>query len=331
MRKLTLHNYEEYFIDYHEGNLNGQEQKALEIFLDHFPKLKEEFDAYGALNENDLFATFSHKDTLKKSVTQIDQINKYNIDELLVAKYEGELDATLSSRLDLYIKENPEEEKRERLIKNTFIHPDISIKFKPKTKLKKHVLPLFVKKYSISISSVAAAIVILFMGIGIEKYDKVSSNSTLSNNTVFETKNEYASLPHIKRQSINLSSNMAEQLKVVEVLVESKHNITNREVEVLPDMPKVNCNFEVVDIVAHIEVKPTMPSFVIQEQLSLLAYFNKIQTDFNDTRRATIGFVVSNANQIIGRSKRINNFIEPVDNKLNELFAFEDGDAEDYH
>ena len=42
MKKINTHNYEAYFLDYTEGNLNESQIRELKKFLNVNPKLKEE-------------------------------------------------------------------------------------------------------------------------------------------------------------------------------------------------------------------------------------------------------------------------------------------------
>jgi hypothetical protein len=44
MKKITLHNYEIYAIDYIDGALNAAQEKALLEFFDAHPELKSEFE-----------------------------------------------------------------------------------------------------------------------------------------------------------------------------------------------------------------------------------------------------------------------------------------------
>ena len=43
---INKHNYEAYFLDYHEGNLTPQEVADLLLFVEQHPELKDEFESF---------------------------------------------------------------------------------------------------------------------------------------------------------------------------------------------------------------------------------------------------------------------------------------------
>jgi len=43
MSKINRHNYEEFFLDYHEGNLSGEQKAMVILFVESNDDLLEEF------------------------------------------------------------------------------------------------------------------------------------------------------------------------------------------------------------------------------------------------------------------------------------------------
>lgn len=43
---INSHNYEAFFLDYHEGNLSPQQVADLLLFLEQHPGLKQDFDSF---------------------------------------------------------------------------------------------------------------------------------------------------------------------------------------------------------------------------------------------------------------------------------------------
>lgn len=65
--KITLQNYEEWMIDYIEGNLSPEQQKELQEFLVFHPELQKELEAFGMTKlEPDMTVVFADKASLKR-------------------------------------------------------------------------------------------------------------------------------------------------------------------------------------------------------------------------------------------------------------------------
>ncbi|MCC6837504.1 MAG: hypothetical protein IT234_03090 [Bacteroidia bacterium] len=129
---INKHNYEAFFLDYHEGNLAPQEVAELLLFLEQHPELKEEFESFEnfSLTEDEMNIQFKNKSELKKEITP------ENIDEFLVKKVEGELLPTENDILEKYIKQHPHFQKDLELYKRARVSSDHSIVFDKKTDLK---------------------------------------------------------------------------------------------------------------------------------------------------------------------------------------------------
>ncbi|MFO7863269.1 MAG: hypothetical protein R6U85_04660, partial [Salinivirgaceae bacterium] len=90
MEKITLHNYEIYAIDYIDGALNAEQEKALLEFFDANPELKSEFELLSGFQLQTSEEKYSEKETLKKSITDL-PINDSTIDEWCIAFLENDL------------------------------------------------------------------------------------------------------------------------------------------------------------------------------------------------------------------------------------------------
>ncbi|NNM16054.1 MAG: hypothetical protein HKO56_05300 [Bacteroidia bacterium] len=65
--KINKHNYEAFFIDFFDKNLNEEDTAMLFSFLDENPDLKAEFDAFEMLTlEPETSLTYNNKADLKK-------------------------------------------------------------------------------------------------------------------------------------------------------------------------------------------------------------------------------------------------------------------------
>lgn len=65
--KINLQNYEEWMVDYIEGNLSAEQQKELQEFLVFHPELQKELDAFGLTKISaDTSVVFENKESLKR-------------------------------------------------------------------------------------------------------------------------------------------------------------------------------------------------------------------------------------------------------------------------
>lgn len=90
---ITRENYEIYVIDYLDGNLSIEDQKALMLFLDRHIDLKEEFELMSDFQMPAVNVTFEQKNELKKDLTE-QNIDDSNIDEWCIAAIENDLTDT---------------------------------------------------------------------------------------------------------------------------------------------------------------------------------------------------------------------------------------------
>lgn len=67
--KININNYEEWMIDYLEGNLSAAQEKELTEFLAFHPELKAELDLFNETKvQPDMDIVFANKESLKKAI-----------------------------------------------------------------------------------------------------------------------------------------------------------------------------------------------------------------------------------------------------------------------
>lgn len=177
--EINKHNYEAFFLDYHEGNLPPQQVAELLLFVEQNPELREEFESFENVTLDDLSAfTFERKNELKK------EINSLNREEYFIAAVENILIPAEKNLLTDFLKKNPqhvsefdiyqktklqveaeilcpqkEELKEIAVCQNVRVVPDLSIVYENKEELKhkeRRVIPFY---YYVA---AAAAILLLF-------------------------------------------------------------------------------------------------------------------------------------------------------------------------
>jgi len=157
MAIITRNNYEEFFIDYIEGEINAQDKVALESFLVQNPDLKEELEEM-----MDLDFKCESDTTIKDSSTLKDIPFEANFDDFCIAQLEGDLDAYESNTFKSFIDSNPDKAKDLALYNKTKLEPDVSIVFKDKRNLKKRNKAIIFRQFVFTTLATAASIAILF-------------------------------------------------------------------------------------------------------------------------------------------------------------------------
>jgi hypothetical protein len=103
MSNINLHNYEAWFLDYFEGNLNEAQITELTSFLDENPELRAEFDGdFEDVTLETESINFNLKDDLKKPAL----INHENVDDFMIAENEGLLDNRAKLELGAFVEAN---------------------------------------------------------------------------------------------------------------------------------------------------------------------------------------------------------------------------------
>lgn len=156
MVDINLNNYEEFIIDYFDGNLSPAKTDLLMLFLKQHPDLLDEFDSYESNMLLPEETSFPLKNSLKKQPLLTNN-HQSNFEQLCIAKLEGDLSPKEEDHFIGLLKQ-PENQKEFKLFNLVKLVPDESIVFKYKSKLKKSALA---KNHVYSIISIAASIIII--------------------------------------------------------------------------------------------------------------------------------------------------------------------------
>jgi hypothetical protein len=160
--KIDLTNYEEKFLDYHDGNLSAEEVAELFLFIEKHPELKEEFESFEniSINDSDTNIAFPDKNFIKQLTTPSIE----TIDQWLIAEMEGELNLQQRVLLSTFLKDHPQFEKDRSLFRSTKLTSGIADIFPDKESLKRKAA----KPIALGITSrmwySAAAVLILIIG-----------------------------------------------------------------------------------------------------------------------------------------------------------------------
>jgi hypothetical protein len=156
MIDINTNNYEECIVDFFDGNLNSSEEKALMVFLDKNPELKEEFNFFDNESLLEEEFVFNDKESLKKSLI----IHKsMNFQELCIASIEGDLSVKEHKLFKELLFSDSAKLNEYKKFENTKLSPDLRIIYPKKEILRRK--SGFVWKRSYYAISIAASILLL--------------------------------------------------------------------------------------------------------------------------------------------------------------------------
>src|SRR5665647_2220072 len=155
--KITRSNYESYFLDFLEGNLDPSLLDEFQLFLTENPDLASELEMGDILTldaNNDIH--FDTKEELKKSVSVLE----LEFQERAVAYYEGDLSSEEQKNFEASLSENSAIATEVQQFGQLKLVADPAIVFPHKEQLKKKIvmLPLWLK-----VASVAAMLLLAYL------------------------------------------------------------------------------------------------------------------------------------------------------------------------
>lgn len=103
MTKITVDNYEAFFLDYVEGNLDEATKLELESFLLLHPHLKDELDQGYAFQLTPEAIIYDGKDALKKFQFENMPVNGATFADFCIAAYEGLLSENKKEELAIFM------------------------------------------------------------------------------------------------------------------------------------------------------------------------------------------------------------------------------------
>jgi len=155
--KITRENYESFFLDYLEGNLEEKNVDQFLDFLEQNPDLKEELHLFENVSLPEMPIVFGDKKQLYKGEAD----EKLVLENKMIACMEGELENNEQQLFQEYLGRNPELEKEYKLYTKTRLIPDLLIKYPAKKNLYKKSGLTIVMNWIAR----AAAVVFLLWGI----------------------------------------------------------------------------------------------------------------------------------------------------------------------
>ena len=191
--KITRDNYEEFFIDYLDGNLSDAQIHEFEAFLIKNPELREEIEGLEKIIVESSDEVFPIKENLKQ-IDTLGPVNESNFEFLCIAESDGDLNGDQLQELKDFISKNPQKQKERELLLRLKVQPEENILYPDKKALKKSV---FLLQRPVVYRTIAfAASIALLMIVYFSFLEKDMEQSFVSENSeVLDTKDSTSLKP----------------------------------------------------------------------------------------------------------------------------------------
>ncbi|GET32701.1 hypothetical protein PbJCM13498_15640 [Prolixibacter bellariivorans] len=240
--KITTENYEEFVLDYLEGELDPETRKMLEAFFREHPRLAPDEEGISSLRLQPEELSMKGKNSLHKSVFDTPE----GLEEAAIALSEGDLSNEEVAAFQTWLENHAEAEETVSQFARLKLQPDASIVFPNKAKLKRktRVLPIW--------WSVAAAAV-LTLGMFLFYPEKDGTVQQSPNPKVAEapvTDSEREAVPGKEKEGVKDESKLAtppqkkivreKPLRVAEILPAKAKAIPQKEAQ--PELERIAMN-----------------------------------------------------------------------------------------
>lgn len=266
MERISIFNYEAYYLDFLEGNLNEEDAALLLAFLEENPDLKLDDDELPSYDEESISITSNLKNRLKQP-DMGDEITLENVEHFMIANVEGLLDPSKSQELSAFINENADLSKDSRIYKEVYFEADPTVVYNDKESLKKKTIVLW--PYA---ASVAAILLIAFLLV----WSSMEGPLDTSNNVVAEdTIEENLSVEDNELNAPDINpDNSPDYLKPNSVQQSEQYTFNSVEPEKSPEVNDKNIGRmdripvgNVLTALSTQELEPiSSPTFAIQQE-----------------------------------------------------------------
>ncbi len=182
--QIDRSNYEVWFLDWQDGNLNSRQVEQLMSFLDQNQDLKEEFNDLTTINLVSPAIPYRHKEELKKSPSDL---STSQFDHLCAACLENDLPESQKADLQEIINTHPDRKRAFDLMQRTILTPPLTSYRYKKRMLKRTPLQNAIRISVTGLSAAAAiSIIIIIYSVmpGTLTVNKINSADIIPDSTV---------------------------------------------------------------------------------------------------------------------------------------------------
>ncbi|HEY0608478.1 MAG TPA: hypothetical protein VGD35_02455 [Chitinophaga sp.] len=141
---INISNYEEFLLSYIDGELNNEEQAAMEAFLQQHPQQAKELEVLkAAVLQPDKSIVFGKREELYHSTV----ITTENYETFFLSYIDGELNTAEQTALDAFLKKHPHLQQELETWQATRLPASEGLRFDNKEMLYRHAATLTPENY----------------------------------------------------------------------------------------------------------------------------------------------------------------------------------------
>jgi hypothetical protein len=137
MEHISIFNYEAFYLDFLEGNLNEEETALFLVFMEAHPELRIEDESLVSVEVETSNLDTQFKNSLKQVSFADIPITLSNVEQFLIAETEGQLSSAKLAELEAFVAVNATLRQSQKLYATAHLKADLSIVYADKASLKR--------------------------------------------------------------------------------------------------------------------------------------------------------------------------------------------------
>lgn len=241
MSLLNKQNYEVWFLDYFEGNLNPEQTALLFQFLEENPQYEDEFNSFEAIALEPSELEFDAKSLLKHEIPAELKQELSGTDYIAISYTENILSQSEKNKVEQNMRLHKTLQRAVDSYAEIKLKPDFSVVYDDKKDLKKPVIIPF-SRYRGAFKYVASAAAVFIISISIWNYNNIPTNTTSSGLAFTKKRKDVTARLNTATVAINnnTESNFSSEKKVqvirnrnnnVQTLIENNKQVVEQYVE----------------------------------------------------------------------------------------------------
>jgi hypothetical protein len=158
MEHISIFNYEAFYLDFLEGNLNEEETALFLAFMEAHPELKLDDEALVSIEVETSNLDTQFKNSLKQVSFADTPITLSNVEQFLIAETEGQLSRVKLAELEAFVAANPSLRQTQKLYATAHLTADLSIVYADKAGLKRKKAIVLWPYFSLALAASLTAI-----------------------------------------------------------------------------------------------------------------------------------------------------------------------------
>ena len=225
MEHISIFNYEAFYLDFLEGNLNEEETALFLAFMEAHPELRLEDESLVSVELETISLGAQFKDGLKQVSFSETPISLSNVEQFLIAETEGQLASDKLAELKMFVAANPSLLKSQKLYAATHLKADLSLVYADKAGLKRKKVVVLWPYVSLALAASLTALMFYVYYSGNQMVQNGPANVIVKMDSTTVTPKE-----RINKEKTNLDQlNQTQQTNTNDFVAQSNPTIDQKD------------------------------------------------------------------------------------------------------